>query len=85
MSKFIKPHLSSRFVPLNHVSLEDEQLLTENKQTDARQVWAGASSGVCSEQTLDGKLLHMCCRDTLIHLLKCFIVFGENSLIYLVF
>lgn len=66
---------SSRCVslPCNKV-MEGQQLLTENRRMDARQVWAGASSGVCSERRLDGKLLHMCCTGTLIHLPKYFTV-----------
>lgn len=74
--------------PIDSCLIKDEelikQLLTEHKQRDARQVWVGASSGVCSKQTLDGKLLHTCCIGTLIHLFKCFIVFGENSVTCLV-
>lgn len=45
-----------------------EKLLTENKKTDGLQVLADAFSDVCSEQRLDGRWLHTCCRDTLIHL-----------------
>lgn len=48
------------------------RLLTEHRQTDGRQVWAGASSGVCSKLRLGGRLPHMCYKGILIHLLEDF-------------
>lgn len=56
--------------------VRDESVLTERRQTLDRQVWAGASSCVCSELRPGGTWLHTCCTGTLTHLLGGF--HGEN-------